>query len=235
MSERISGVESTATQRISASGAITSSGLAITACGSTPKATASTSALAIATPAATPRIEKRELSVMTGIASHESAITRGPPSSATAPAIVSSLPIHAPNINSSGRATRGISASAALKNADAGIRNSSGHQPSHGATDAIATARIANARRRTGRTRSSMSSMRSRSKSSRHSHEACELRSTTGGGACVLICTYPLGRSRSDDNRRRERWTHVEQRCLSSPRSVGIPIRMIPHAARNLL
>ena len=37
------------------------------------------------TPATTPRIEKRELSVITGIASHDSAEMPGPPLSATAP------------------------------------------------------------------------------------------------------------------------------------------------------
>ena len=79
----------------------------MTPCASAPNATASTSAHAIATPATTPRIEKRELSVITGIASHESAATRGPPSSHTAPAIVSSLPTQAANIRYSGRVHTG--------------------------------------------------------------------------------------------------------------------------------
>ena len=123
------------------------------------------------TPTTTPRIGKRELSVITGIASHASVGWLGPPLSATAPPITRPLPIHAPNINSSGRTTRGMKASAAPKHSAAGIKNRAGHQPSHGPAPISATARIARARWLTGRTRSSMSSMRSRSKSSRQSHE----------------------------------------------------------------
>ncbi len=67
--------------------------------------------------------------MITGIASQESAETPGPPASATAPAIMSSLPIQAPNITYSGRAARASSRSAAAKNAAEGTRNSSGHQP----------------------------------------------------------------------------------------------------------
>ena len=125
----------------------------------------------IITPTTTPRIGKRELSVITGIASHESVGWLGPPLRATAPPMTRPLPTHAPNISSSGRITRGISRSAAPKHSAAGIKKSAGHQPSQGPAAISATPRIASARWRTGRTRSSMSSMRSRSKSSRQSHD----------------------------------------------------------------
>jgi hypothetical protein len=146
MSERINGVERTATHSTSASGASTSSGACTTAWGSTPKATAITSAAAITTPATTPRVEKRALSVMSGMAIHESAGMPRAPASATAPAIVSSLPIQAVNITSSGRATRGSRRSAVAKNAAEGTMNSSGHQPVQAAEARIATPRIANVR-----------------------------------------------------------------------------------------
>src|SRR5664280_3133367 len=81
------------------------------------------------TPTTTPRIGKRELRVITGIASHERVGWLGPPLNATAPPNTRPLPIHAPNINSSGRATRGIKRSAVAKHRAAGIRNSAGHQP----------------------------------------------------------------------------------------------------------
>ena len=156
----------------SATGAITSTGLSITSWESTPKATASRIAMLTITPATTPRIGKRELSVITGIAIHESVGCLAPPLSATAPPITRPLAIQAANIKSSGFSTRGISRSASPKKIAAGIRNSDGHQPSHGLAAISAIARMISVRCLTGRTRSSMSSMRSRSNSSRQSQDA---------------------------------------------------------------
>ena len=102
MSERISGVESTATHSSSATGAITSTGSSMTSWALTPKATASRMTMLMITPTTTPRIGNRELSVITGMASHESVGCLAPPLSATAPPITKPLPTHAPNISSSG-------------------------------------------------------------------------------------------------------------------------------------
>ena len=98
MSERINGVESTATHSSSATGAITSTGSWTIWWASTPKATASRIRTLMITPTTTPRIGKRELSVITGMASQASVGCLGPPLSATAPPITRPLPIHAPNI-----------------------------------------------------------------------------------------------------------------------------------------
>jgi len=171
MSERINGVESTATESSRASGAMTSTGSCKVLWGSTPKATATRIRQLISTPATTPRIGKRELSVITGIASHESVGWREPPLSATAPPITRPLAIQAPNIRCSGFATRGMKWSARAKDNPAGIRNSAGHQPSQGLEATSATAKIVKVRCLTGRTRCSMSSIRSRSNSSRQSHD----------------------------------------------------------------
>ena len=123
------------------------------------------------TPTTTPLIEKREPSAITGSDSQEIVATRGPPASAATPAIISEVPTQAANMRYSGFEIRGMNRSARPKKMPVGIRNSGGPQPVHGVMARIATARIANDWRLSGRMRPSMSSMRSRSKSSRQSHE----------------------------------------------------------------
>ena len=169
MSDSISAIESTATAMISASGARTSGGLSRIAPASRPNATTSRSAIAIATPIMTPRREKRALSVTTGMASQERVATWGPPVSATAPAIIASEPTQAANITYSGRSDSGRWASATRKNPAATASGSNVHQPIQGAPATSAIAKTPMAMRRTGLMRSSISSRRSRSKSSLHS------------------------------------------------------------------
>src|ERR1700730_24834 len=146
MSERISGTERAATQRINAIGAITSTGSLITAFASTPKETARATAIGMTTPATTPRIENRELSVMTGIASQDNVGTRAPPFSATAAAMITQLSTHAANMRYSGLVSRCINLSAMTKQIAPGPMNSNGHHPSQGPVATSATVGIANAR-----------------------------------------------------------------------------------------
>jgi hypothetical protein len=170
-SELISAVESSAIETISAAGAITSGGSWRTAPTSTPRATASSSARARATPAAIPRTEKREARVTTGIASQERVAIFGPPLRATLIAMIPSDPAQAAKRPISGRRRRGVTRSAIANRATAAQSGAIVHQPIQGPQASSATARTAKARRRTGAIRRSMSSIRSRSRPSPISQE----------------------------------------------------------------
>ena len=181
MSERISGVERTATHRIKASGAMTRSGIVKHGAGVDPEADDHDERAGHGDAPTTPLIEKRMLSVMTGIASQDKDATRGPPSSQSAPAIVSSLPIQAVNISSSGRST-GHERVGGSEEAACGEQEEQGppSEPRGHRRDRYRQDREGLAP--DGRTRSSMSSMRSRSKSSRQSQDLVLAFGTAGSG-----------------------------------------------------
>jgi hypothetical protein len=89
-SERVRAVESIATAITRVIGATRTVGSWATALAAVEKATVKSSASVNETPATTPRREKRELSVTTGMANHDIVAVRGPPLSATDTAIATS-------------------------------------------------------------------------------------------------------------------------------------------------
>ncbi len=125
-------------------------------------------------PAATPRDVKRAPSVTTGIANQLTAGLPAPPESAIDAAITTCERIQAPAITSSGCSAVAIVRSAIAKPTIATTSGMSVHQPIQCPLISSAPARIAKAIVRTGLSRRSMSTTRSRSASSRHSQELRE-------------------------------------------------------------
>ena len=166
-SDRMSAVDSSVTATISAAGAMTIGGSRMTAAGSIAKLTTSSRVSARATPAAMPRIENREASVTTGIASHDIVATFGPPDRATLTAVMISAPAQAANITYSGRWRWGSALSARVNSTPESSSGAIVHHPSHGPHASSASASTANDALRAGRMRRSMSSIRSRSIPSR--------------------------------------------------------------------
>ena len=122
-----------------------------------------------------PRSEKRALRVTTGIASQASAGLSGPPVITRQAAIRTSAPTQAANITYSGRSEFCISRSAAANmpatsSEAAKIAPIVGH-PSQPVAASVATTTVAIVTARTGFTRRSISSRRSRSISLRISQE----------------------------------------------------------------
>jgi hypothetical protein len=170
ISERISATSSIETAMIVATGAITSGGSRRTAWVSVANATAQSSVSAITAPMMTRRSLKREGSVTIGITSHPSVATVGPPVRATARAMMTSEPIHAPRIAYSGRSEEPACRLASLNMKAATISGASVHGPSHGQLSSSASPSTPSALRRAGAIRRSMSSIRSRSMSAPKIH-----------------------------------------------------------------
>ena len=195
---------------------------------SMPKATANISTSATLTPRATPRAEKRALRVTTGIASQASVGVSMSPVSATAPAIAISLRVQAPNSRYSGRAARGVRRSAIWKTPAASASGISVHKPSHGPQASRTRAITPIDARRTGPRRCSMSSSRSRSMSSRQSHDlaAMSTRSATGE-APLAAATWPAvisaHEARGDPPHHRHHGRRPRQRRLLRARARPAP------------